>query len=62
MKVKEVYTDRAVLSTGNLILFGGCTQGKERLTKGATVNIKGVINPASKCIEVYSVTPAALAK
>jgi len=62
VKITSVYGDRAVLATGNTILFGSCTQGRERLSVGVTVSIQGVINPSSKCIEVYSVTPASLGK
>jgi hypothetical protein len=62
VKITAVYGDRAILATGNTILFGGCTQGKDKIIANVTINIQGVINPSSKCIEVYSVTPAALAK
>jgi multidrug efflux pump subunit AcrA (membrane-fusion protein) len=58
VKVVEVYSDRAVLVTGNTILFGGCTKGREFIRKDATINIIGVINPVNKCIEAHETTPA----
>jgi hypothetical protein len=61
VKVSEVYSDRAVLVTGNTILFGACTRGREIILKGTTVNIEGAINPKSKCIEAYTVTAARIA-
>jgi hypothetical protein len=60
VKVQAVYADRAVLVTGNTILFGACTQGKEVIVQGSTVNIDGAINPTSKCIEVYTASAAKL--
>jgi hypothetical protein len=60
VKVHSVYPDRAVLVTGNTILFGACTQGRESIVQGSTVNIDGAINPTSKCIEVYNASPAKL--
>ena len=50
VKVQEVYSDRAVLATGNTILFGSCTHGSNLIVKGSTINIDGAINPSSKCI------------
>ncbi len=58
VKVAEVYSDRAILVTGNTILFGGCTKGREYIVKGTTINIVGVINPVNKCIEAHETTPA----
>ena len=60
VKVTEVYTDRAILATGNTILFGSCTKGAEVILKGVTINISGVINPSTKCIEVHSASEAKL--
>jgi hypothetical protein len=60
VKVQQVYADRAILVTGNTILFGACTQGKSAIVVGSTINIDGAINPSSKCIEVYTVSPAQL--
>jgi hypothetical protein len=62
VKITAIYGDRAILATGNTILYGGCTQGRDKLAVGVTVNIQGVINPASKCIEVYTVYPASISK
>lgn len=58
VKIGKVYGDRALLVTGNTILFGACTQGRSIIAEGATVSILGAINPLSKCIEVYRVVPA----
>ena len=60
VKVAEVYGDRAILVTGNTILFGACTKGREYIIKGKTVNIIGVINPVSKCIEAHETSPATI--
>lgn len=61
VKVVKVYSDRALLVTGNTILFGGCTEGRTAIVAGATVSIWGAINPLSKCIEVYKAVEARLA-
>lgn len=61
VKVVKVYSDRALLVTGNTILFGNCTVGKTVIVPGATVSISGAINPLSKCIEVYKAAVATLA-
>ena len=61
VKVSEVYSDRAILVTGNTILFGACTKGRTYIVKGSTVNIEGAINPKSKCIEVYTASAAKIA-
>ncbi len=61
VRVVKVYADRALLVTGNTILFGGCTQGKSLIVAGATISISGAINPANKCIEVYRAVTASLA-
>jgi hypothetical protein len=58
VKIIEVYGDRAVLATGNTILLGSCTQGRQVIVKGTTVNIVGAINPSNKCIEVYTASVA----
>ncbi len=58
VKVVEVYGDRAVLATGNTILFGSCTSGRHLILKGTTISINGAINPSNKCIEVYSCSAA----
>ena len=58
VRVTKVYGDRALLATGNTILFGDCTIGHNLIVEGATVSINGVINPSSKCIEVYKVGKA----
>lgn len=60
VKVSKVYTDRALLVTGNTILWGGCSQGANQIAEGATITISGAINPTSKCIEVYSAKTATL--
>lgn len=60
VKISEVYSDRAVLVTGNTILFGPCTKGRDIIVKGVTVNINGAINPKNKCIEAYSISPATI--
>ena len=60
VKVVKVYEDRALLVTGNTILFGGCTVGRNFIIPGRTINIWGAINPLSKCIEVYKCQSAAL--
>ena len=61
VRVMKIYGDRALLATGNTILFGDCTVGRNYILEGATVSINGVINPASKCIEVYKVGKAVIA-
>ena len=61
VKVVKVYEDRALLSTGNTILYGGCTIGRPFIVPGAYINIQGAINPLSKCIEVYKCQSATLA-
>lgn len=58
--MQTVFADRALLVTGNTILFGACTKGRENILQGATVSIEGAINPNSKCIEVYNAAPAKL--
>ncbi len=60
VKVAKVYGDRALLVTGNTILWGGCSQGTKVIAEGATITISGAINPSSKCIEVYSAKIATL--
>lgn len=60
VKVVEVYGDRAVLATGNTILFGACTVGRTVIIKGSTISIAGAINPSNKCIEVYTASAAKL--
>ena len=50
VKIVSTHGDRAVIATGNTILIGGCTQGKERLVSGSTVTIVGAINTKSRCI------------
>jgi len=60
VKVLKVYGDRALLVTGNTILWSNCSQGAKVIAEGATITILGAINPSSKCIEVYSVKPATL--
>lgn len=60
VQVQQVFADRALLVTGNTILFGACTQGREYIVQGSTINIDGAINPASKCIEVYQASTATL--
>lgn len=62
VQIKSVFNDRALLATGNTILFGSCTQGKKDIVANVTINIQGVINPNNQCIEVYSITPAVLSK
>ena len=61
VRVVKVYEDRALLVTGNTILFGDCTVGRKYITVGSTINIWGAINPLSKCIEVYKCESAILA-
>lgn len=58
VKVSQVYGDRALLVTGNTVIWGACTQGSKSIAAGVTVTIVGAINPTSKCIEVYSAQPA----
>lgn len=58
VRIVEVYGDRAVLATGNTILFGACTKGRTEIVRGVTISISGVINPSNKCIEVHSATRA----
>lgn len=58
VKVVKVYSDRALLITGNTILFGSCTVGKAAIVVGSTITIQGSINPLSKCIEVYRASTA----
>lgn len=55
VEVVKVYPDvrRALLVTGNTILYGDCTQGVSSIKAGATISIWGAINPVSKCIEVH---------
>lgn len=53
VRIVRVYEDRALLVTGNTILFGSCTTGRHIIKEGATISIWGAINPLSKCIEVY---------
>jgi hypothetical protein len=60
VKVSQVYTDRAVLVTGNTILFGACTKGRETIVVGSTIDIDGAINPTNKCIEVYNAAQSQL--
>jgi hypothetical protein len=60
VRVLKVYTDRALLVTGNTILFGSCTAGRQTIQAGSTVSIWGAINPLSKCIEVYKAEAAVL--
>jgi len=60
VKVVKVYGDRALLVTGNTILFGGCTVGRNYIVAGSTINIWGAINPLNKCIEVYKCKSASL--
>jgi len=60
VKILKVYTDRALLSSGNTIIWGGCSQGAKAIAEGVTIIISGAINPTSKCIEVYNATPATL--
>ena len=50
VRIVKVYEDRALLVTGNTILFGGCTTGRAAIVEGATISISGAINPLSKCI------------
>ena len=60
VKVDKVYGDRALLATGNTILWGSCSQGAQVITAGSTITISGAINPSSKCIEVYNAKIATL--
>jgi hypothetical protein len=60
VKVDKVYGDRALLATGNTILWGSCSQGAQAITAGSTITISGAINPSSKCIEVYNAKIATL--
>lgn len=52
--IQVVGNDRALLSTGNTILFGDCTVGRTLIAVGKTITINGFINVNNKCIEVYS--------
>lgn len=61
VRIVKVYEDRALLVTGNTILFGGCTAGRQIIKEGATISIWGAINPLSKCIEVYKAETAVFA-
>ena len=61
VKVAKVYGDRALLVTGNTIVFGPCTSGKNYIVVGSTLNIWGVINPVSRCIEVHKCQTATIA-
>ncbi len=60
VKVARVYGDRALLVTGNTILWGGCSQGSKVIAEGATITISGAINPSTRCIEVYTAKAASL--
>jgi len=60
VKVLKVYGDRALLVTGNTILWSSCSQGAKVIAEGVTITISGAINPSSKCIEVYSAKAATL--
>jgi hypothetical protein len=54
VRIVEVFGDRALLATGNTILYGACTQGRHLILRGATLSISGVINPSTKAIEVHT--------
>lgn len=53
VRIVKVYEDRALLTTGNTILYGSCTHGRQVIKVGSTISIWGAINPLNKCIEVY---------
>ena len=55
IQVLKAYADRALLATGNTILFGSCTKGHELIRAGVTLTIKGVVNSENDVIEVTAV-------
>ena len=61
VRIGRVFADRALLTTGNTILFGSCTQGVNLVVEGATVTIRGAVNAESNSIEVVEVKPSVLA-
>ena len=58
IQVVRAYADRALLATGNTILFGSCTEGHHLIREGVTLTIKGVVNPDNDTIEVSHVEEA----
>ena len=60
IQVLKAYADRALLATGNTILFGSCTKGHHLIKSGVTLTIKGVVNSEDDVIEVTEVDEAEL--
>jgi hypothetical protein len=54
-KVVQVDGTKARLSTGHVIAYGSCTQGKDLIKIGNEVQIDGIINVSEKKIDAYNV-------